>query len=183
MASLPFVTCRAHTRHSAASTIAASCVCQTHQLHRYQKRHPRRSMLLRPHARQRWLANCRSRAGSSLVQLAGSVGGREKRNRACAWLGLIPNSFPATTRQVPVAAHYYRGVQGQLRMDGIHTTEQRHLASLGLWWVADVAAASKSILSRLFLLLYSFSVFHVFSTVTALFTLLHHITYTHCSIT
>ena len=87
-------------------------------------------MLLRPHARQHWLANCRSRAGSSLG--AGSVGGREKRNRACAWLGLIPNSFPATTRQVPVVALYYRGVQGQLRVDGIHTTEQRHLASLGL---------------------------------------------------
>jgi hypothetical protein len=69
------VTCTAHMRHSAASTIAASCVCQTYQLHRYLKRHLRRSMLLRPHARQHWLANCRSRSGSSLG--AGSGGGRK----------------------------------------------------------------------------------------------------------
>jgi len=55
-------------RRLAASTVAVSCVCQTHQLRRYLKRHPRRSMLLPPHARQRCLANCRSRAGSSLLE-------------------------------------------------------------------------------------------------------------------
>jgi hypothetical protein len=33
----------------------------------------------------------------------GSV--REKGNRDCAWLGLIPKSFPATTRQVPLDVH------------------------------------------------------------------------------
>ena len=68
IASLPFVTCRAHMRRSTALTVAVSCVCQTYQLHRYRK-HPRRhSMLLHPHARQHWLANRRSRCGSSLVQ-------------------------------------------------------------------------------------------------------------------
>ena len=110
---LPFATCRAHMKHSAALIVAVSCVCLTHQAHRYPKRHPRRSMLLRQHARQRWLANCRSRSGSSLVQGRW----REKRNRACAWLGLIPNSFPATTRQVSTECSVLP--RRQLRMDGI----------------------------------------------------------------
>jgi len=64
----PFATCIAHMRHSAALRVAVSCACQRHRLHRYLKRRPRRSMLLLPHARQRCLANCRSRSGSSLVK-------------------------------------------------------------------------------------------------------------------
>lgn len=108
-------------RHSAALTAVVSCVCQMHQRHRYLKRHPRRSMLLPQHARHRWLANCRPRCGSSLVQGRG----REKRNRAGVWLGLIPNSFPATTRQVSterLLAQYYRGASCE--WTGFHTTEQ-----------------------------------------------------------
>jgi len=76
MASLPCVTCRAHTRRSAAWTIAVSCVCRTRRRHRYLLRRPRRSMLLRLHARPCCLANCRSRAGSWLV--AGWVGDGRK---------------------------------------------------------------------------------------------------------
>ena len=171
--SLPFVTCRAHMRRSTALTVAVSCVCQTYQLRRYRK-HPRRhSMLLRPHARQHWLANCRSRAGSSLG--AGSVGGREKRNRACAWLGLIPNSFPATTRQVPTQCSLLpRRPKDSCVWTEFLTTEQWRSRESRSLMHGRSSSWLKSILARLFPLLYSLTIFHVSSTVTAPFALLNH---------
>ena len=165
------MTCRAHTKHSAALIVAVSCVCLTHQAHRYPKRHPRRSMLLRQHARQRWLANCRSRSGSSLVQGRW----REKRNRACAWLGLIPNSFPATTRQVSTERSLLpRRPKDSCVWTEFHTTEQWRSRESRSLMAGRSNVWLKSILARLFPLLYSLTIFYVSSTVTASIALLNH---------
>ena len=158
-------------RRSTALTVAVSCVCQTYQLRRYRK-HPRRhSMLLRPHARQHWLANCRSRSGSWLVQGRW----REKRNRACAWLGLIPNSFPATTRQVSTERSLLpRRPKDSCVWTEFLTTEQWRSRESRSLMAGRSNVWLKSILARLFPLLYSLTIFYVSSTVTASIALLNH---------
>jgi hypothetical protein len=158
-------------RRSTALTVAVSCACQTYQLHRYRKHPRRRSMLLRPHARQHWLANRRSRCGSSLVQGRW----REKGNRACAWLGLIPNSFPATTRQVPTQCSLLpRRPKDSCVWTEFLTTEQWRSRESRSLMHGRSSSWLKSILARLFPLLYSLTIFHVSSTVTAPFALLNH---------